>query len=237
DASSKNILKTSLNFKGNLIEIEEKNWAREEEELDQKTLLQKTADEINAKKDMSKELFTDFQKLLTNKLHKANAKELNPQITEVDNIGNLQLRNWKANNAKKNLKPIEDDRTDIQYNTGISCQNNLGLVKDNQLMKNIEDKTSTKEECQKFIKRENKIIINKVNNNIVLYCQEEIDHIKFYKDWNKKINHTKEIQAEKNEHEAFKSYKRPTELDEQTKIKDKLKAFSYYQNSAKIEIC
>ncbi|CAG8730468.1 3261_t:CDS:2, partial [Gigaspora rosea] len=96
DASCKNILGTSffLNPKRNLIEIGEKNQAREEEELDQKILLQETVNEINAEKNISKELI----ELLTIKLHRANVMELNSQITD---ISNLELRNWNADSTKE----------------------------------------------------------------------------------------------------------------------------------------
>ncbi|KAF0494468.1 hypothetical protein F8M41_021235 [Gigaspora margarita] len=198
DASYKNILETSLNPKGNLIEIKEKSQTKEKEELDQKTHLQKTVDEIDAEKDIPKELIESVKA----ELNRANTMGLNSQNTEVDNISNFQLKNQKADSAKKveskidspdkdkyskidivkedilniiwNLKPIEDNRTDVQYDSKISCQNKLDLVKNTQSTKDIKD-------------------------------------------------------VKKDKHEAFESYEKSTEPNERTRVKDRLKIFSYCQ--------
>ncbi|CAG8856173.1 27020_t:CDS:1, partial [Gigaspora margarita] len=48
------------------------------------------------------------------------------------------------------------------------------------------------------------------------YCQDKISLEKAYKDWNKEINHAKEIYVKKDKHKAFKDYERSTKLNKQT---------------------
>ncbi|CAG8513642.1 6210_t:CDS:2, partial [Gigaspora margarita] len=192
--------------------ITQKNQTREIEEIDQMTLLQETVDEIDAEKDIPKELI----ELLKAGLNRANTMGLNLQNTEVDNISNLKLRNQNADSAKKNLKPIEDDRTDVQYDPRISCQDKLDLRPTMQgfetkvvrvyEMFDSTQKLDTNKPVEKITVKENKA---RDLTDQELYYQEEI--------------------IKKDEHEAFKSYKRPTEPNEETQVKNRLKTFLYCQ--------
>ncbi|CAG8768395.1 10517_t:CDS:2, partial [Gigaspora margarita] len=66
-----------------------------------------------------------------------------------------------------------------------------------------------------------------------LYYQDEIGLEKAYEDWKKRINkrqiNDNTNKVKKDKHEVFKSYKRPTEPNERTQVKDRLKTFSYCQ--------
>ncbi|CAG8615422.1 10782_t:CDS:2, partial [Gigaspora margarita] len=77
--------------------------------------------------------------------------------------------------------------------------------KNTQLAKDIKNNTSKEEEYQKFIEKENRIIINKIGNNIVitirkmqtleskLCYQKEINLEKAYENWKKRVEILKRI--------------------------------------------
>ncbi|CAG8698156.1 11393_t:CDS:2, partial [Gigaspora margarita] len=217
NAACKNTIEAFSNFKEKLSRSEEKSQEKEEEELDQKTLLQEMVDKINAEKDIPKELI----ELLKAELNRANTMGLNSQNIEVDNISNFQLKNQKADSAKKvkskidssgkdeyskidivkedilnirwNSKPLENNRTDTYHDPGISCQNKVNLVKNAQSTENLKDDIP--------IEEGDTVKENKTCNltNQELYYRDEIS------------------------------------LEKPTKIKDRLKTFSYCQKSAKMK--
>ncbi|RIB26907.1 hypothetical protein C2G38_2262607 [Gigaspora rosea] len=153
NAFCKNTIKTSSNLKSNSL--------GSAEEIVLKLLLQETVDKINDKRDIPKELI----ELLKAELNRANTRKLDSTITKVYDIDNLQFKNQKANSAKKvkseidspdkdelsriniekdeilhlnqKLEFIEDDRTNVQNDPGISCQDELDIVKDTQAKKYI----------------------------------------------------------------------------------------------------
>ncbi|CAG8645327.1 41002_t:CDS:2 [Gigaspora margarita] len=179
--------------------------------------------------DIPKELIES----LTIVLDRANTMGLNSQNTEIDNIKS-EIDSSAKNESIKidmrkddilyiiwNLKPIEDDRMDVQYDPRISRQDKLDLVKNTQSTKDIKDNIPIEEGYRKFIEIENKIIINKAESNIATYhSRDEISLEKAYEDWKKRINRRQidddTNKVKKNEHEAFKSYERPTEPNERT---------------------
>ncbi|CAG8820652.1 20550_t:CDS:2, partial [Gigaspora margarita] len=94
----------------------------------------------------------------------------------------------------------------------------INIKKDNtQSIKDIKDNISIEEEYRKFIEMENKIIINKA------------------KKINKKPIDNNTNKVKKDEHEAFKDHERPTEPNEETQVKNRLKTFTYCQEPTEIE--
>ncbi|CAG8735572.1 25017_t:CDS:2 [Gigaspora margarita] len=170
------------------IDLDDKSYELYKEE----TSMIITLDKIDTKKDISKELIES----LTIALNRATAIEINSQFIEVDNISNFQLKNQKADSAKK----VESE-IDTIYCPRIEVKGN----------KTYDPTTQG------------------------LYCQDEIDLRRTYKDCNKKISNAKEIHVEKDKHEAFKDHERPTEPNEETQVKNRLKTFSYCQEPAKME--
>ncbi|CAG8792753.1 37675_t:CDS:10, partial [Gigaspora margarita] len=253
NAACKNTIEAYLNLEKKLLESEKKSQEKEIEEIDQITLLQKTVDEINAEKDIPKELIESLKA----ELNRATAIEINSQFTEKansakkvkseidspdkDKYSKIDIAKEDILNIRWNLKPLEDNRTDASHDSGISCQNKVDLVKNAQSTENLEDKTPTKKEYRKV---ENRIIINKIRSNIAiyrprievkgnktydltiqgLYCQDEINLRRTYKDCNKKISNAEEIRVKKDEHEVFKKMKHVDETIE-----------GYFKNRTSIE--
>ncbi|CAG8710664.1 24818_t:CDS:2, partial [Gigaspora rosea] len=198
----------------------------------QKTLLHEMIDEIDVKNDIPKERIES----LTVELNRATTIKTNSQ-------------------SAKKLKSLKDDRTNVLYDPGISCQEELDLVKNDQLTKNIEATyhlrnanfgieveleaheifnsfqelaTNNPEMNRWYPEYEIAIKRNKTHDIITLglYYREEIGLEKAYEEWRKKISKIL-YQVEKDEHEVFKDHKRLTELDEDTQVKDKPR-ISYY---------
>ncbi|CAG8814824.1 20276_t:CDS:2, partial [Gigaspora rosea] len=111
----------------------------------------------------------------------------------------------------------------------IHIQDELNPEKDTQSIKDIKDNIPIKEGYKKTIKKKNKIIINKVRNNIAIYHSKNVNfgievELEVYEMFNSsqeldtdklKISNAKEIQVKKDEHEAFKDYEGPAKLEEQ----------------------
>ncbi|CAG8805333.1 686_t:CDS:2, partial [Gigaspora margarita] len=121
------------------------NLLGSKKEINLKLFLLKITDKIDNEKNISEEYLIDSKKSLITKLNRASIIELNLQSTKVNNIGNYKLQNRNANSNKKNLKSIKDNRINVQYDPEISCQDELDLVKNTKLTKDIEDNMPIKE--------------------------------------------------------------------------------------------
>ncbi|KAF0374129.1 hypothetical protein F8M41_012887 [Gigaspora margarita] len=217
NAACKNTIEASSNLEEKLLESEEKSQEKEIEEIDQMTLLQETVDEIDAKKDIPKELI----KSLKAELNRVNTIGLNSQNTEVDNI-------------KEGYQKLIRRKNKIIIN---KVENNVVIY----YARNAKFETKVVRVYEMFDSTRNKPVegitvkVNKTHDltDQELYYQDEIGLEKAYEDWKKRINkrqiNNDTNKVKKDKHKVFKSYKRPTEPNERTQVKDRLKTFSCYQ--------
>ncbi|CAG8797101.1 5911_t:CDS:2, partial [Gigaspora margarita] len=175
-------IETFSNHKDKLLEPEKKTSKRKEK-IDQKHLFQNIANKNNNGKNISEGYLKDSKELLSTKLNRTSTIETNLQITKVNNVSNLKLQYQKANSDKNKESKIDspaknecskidigkDDTLNIKWNLKsipeIICNDDINLEKNTQSTKELEDNTPIEEGYQKFIKRKNKIIINKIGNN------------------------------------------------------------------------
>ncbi|CAG8581629.1 482_t:CDS:1 [Gigaspora rosea] len=138
---------------------------------------------------------------------------------------------------KKLLKTELDTTTTIKTNLQITKVNNIGNIQLQNWNANSDNGTESDTDINhKNCYQEIIVKINKSHKMIKqeLYYQDEVNNRRTYKDWNKKINNAEGIQVEKKKYEAFKDYEKPTDLNEETQIKNSLKASSYYQKSTEM---
>ncbi|CAG8729986.1 8302_t:CDS:2, partial [Gigaspora rosea] len=213
-----------------------------------------------------KETLIDLKESLKIESNKVDTIELNIQITEVSNVGNLKLQDQNKDGNK--IEQVDDKSPEVNNKR----KDNLRLWSKNEISNKPRIETGRKEnhifnQYQNstnidYIKEMNEnnqqVVRSKINSPV----KKEFSKIEMKKDdtFNLKLKDTQSIEyienntstkeeyqkshqdkpyqrnlCRKDEHEAFKGYKRLIKLNKETQVKNKLETFSYYQNSTKME--